>query len=267
MQEMIVNFLLRMCFVLGESKEKDLQVGLSCCSAMHGVVEQAGSLPGLFSLSNGTVAYVVSVARQTSDFRNDAARLYVLQPHQPLPRTLSHVCRGLPSRRPVCAIQCWICAVQALQKHAMFVLTDALQIWPGACIKMNYVPKLLQANTQMQLDPPPALVTGLDILQRVMEVQPQKAIQVRSHRTAARTSQNYALLWCSALLADCESCSGDGPLPGVAAIGKLDSDPGSLHVYPLQQQRNSPEYADNTCFAFHPECCAFVDHEYFDSHL
>ena len=31
MQEMIVNFLLRMCFVLGESKEKDLQVGLLCC--------------------------------------------------------------------------------------------------------------------------------------------------------------------------------------------------------------------------------------------
>ena len=35
MQEMIVNFLLRMCFVLGESKEKDLQVGLPCCSDMH----------------------------------------------------------------------------------------------------------------------------------------------------------------------------------------------------------------------------------------
>ena len=27
MQEMIVNFLLRMCFVLGEAKDRDLQVG------------------------------------------------------------------------------------------------------------------------------------------------------------------------------------------------------------------------------------------------
>ena len=62
----------------------------------------------------------------------------------------------------------------------MFVLTEALQIWPSASIKMNYVAKLLQANTSLQLDPPPALVTGLDILQRVMEVQPQKAVQVRA---------------------------------------------------------------------------------------
>ena len=81
----------------------------------------------------------------------------------------------------------------------MFVLTDALQIWPGACIKMNYVPKLLQANTQMQLDPPPALVTGLDILQRVMEVQPQKAIQVRHirpQRGPARPVPCYDALLC-----------------------------------------------------------------------
>ena len=60
---------------------------------------------------------------------------------------------------------------QALYETTLGLLEEALQLWPGVNVRMHYVDKLLSANRANNLNPPPALLTGLHILTRVLDTQ------------------------------------------------------------------------------------------------
>ena len=67
--------------------------------------------------------------------------------------------------------------MQALLTHTKAVLGKALSVWPKAAVKVNYISKLLQNNAHHNLDPPPTLLTGLDVMTTLVELQPQKMVQ------------------------------------------------------------------------------------------
>lgn len=69
--------------------------------------------------------------------------------------------------------------MQALLAHTKTVLSKALGVWPKAAVKVNYISKLLQNNAHHNLDPPPTLLTGLDVMSTLVDLQPQKMVQVR----------------------------------------------------------------------------------------
>lgn len=62
-------------------------------------------------------------------------------------------------------------AEQVLYKHTLGVLSEALALWPGAPVRVHYIDKLLTANQQANLNPPPALLTGLQVMRRVLDAQ------------------------------------------------------------------------------------------------
>ncbi|KAL0020642.1 hypothetical protein WJX79_010395 [Trebouxia sp. C0005] len=67
--------------------------------------------------------------------------------------------------------------LQALLAHTKTVLSKALGVWPKAAVKVNYISKLLQNNAHHNLDPPPTLLTGLDVMSTLVDLQPQKMVQ------------------------------------------------------------------------------------------
>ncbi|BDA47386.1 probable transcription-associated protein 1 [Coccomyxa sp. Obi] len=68
-----------------------------------------------------------------------------------------------------------------LHKHTLTLFGEALALWPNVPVKINFINKLLESNIAHNLDPPPALVTGLKLMQRALAVQPTMFIQV-SHQ-------------------------------------------------------------------------------------
>ena len=61
--------------------------------------------------------------------------------------------------------------VQPLYDATLGLLEQALHLWPGTNVRMHYVDKLLTANKAQQLNPPPALLTGLHVMSLVLEIQ------------------------------------------------------------------------------------------------
>ena len=47
-----------------------------------------------------------------------------------------------------------------LLKHALGLLDDTLALWPNVPVKMTFLNRMLEANLQQSLDPPPALLIG-----------------------------------------------------------------------------------------------------------
>ena len=47
-----------------------------------------------------------------------------------------------------------------LLKHALGLLDDTLALWPSVPVKMTFLNRMLEANLQQSLDPPPALLIG-----------------------------------------------------------------------------------------------------------
>ncbi|XP_031475658.1 uncharacterized protein LOC116247605 isoform X2 [Nymphaea colorata] len=67
----------------------------------------------------------------------------------------------------------------AMYKQALDLLSQALEVWPNANVKFNYLEKLLgsfQPSTQSK-DPAAALAQGLDVMNKVLEKQPQLFIR------------------------------------------------------------------------------------------
>lgn len=67
--------------------------------------------------------------------------------------------------------------MQALLVHTKAVLSKALRIWPNAAVKVNYIAKLLQNNAVHNLDPPPTLLTGLNVMETLVGFQPHKMVR------------------------------------------------------------------------------------------
>ena len=68
----------------------------------------------------------------------------------------------------VVADKCWW---QGLYDTTLALLEQALRLWPGTHVRMHYVDKLLSANKAQQLNPPPALLTGLHVMSLVLSIQ------------------------------------------------------------------------------------------------
>ena len=65
-----------------------------------------------------------------------------------------------------------------MYKQALDLLTQALEVWPNANVKFNYLEKLLGNLTPSQSkDPATALAQGLDVMNKVLEKQPRLFIR------------------------------------------------------------------------------------------
>ena len=66
-----------------------------------------------------------------------------------------------------------------MYKQALNLLTQALEVWPNANVKFNYLEKLLGnlSPTPQSKDPATALAQGLDVMNKVLEKQPRLFIR------------------------------------------------------------------------------------------
>lgn len=65
-----------------------------------------------------------------------------------------------------------------MYKHALDLLSQALEVWPNANVKFNYLEKLLSSIQPSQSkDPSTALAQGLDVMNKVLEKQPHLFIR------------------------------------------------------------------------------------------
>ncbi|CAL0331914.1 unnamed protein product [Lupinus luteus] len=66
----------------------------------------------------------------------------------------------------------------AMYKQALELLSQALEVWPNANVKFNYLEKLLSSTQPSQAkDPSTALAQGLDVMNKVLEKQPHLFIK------------------------------------------------------------------------------------------
>lgn len=66
----------------------------------------------------------------------------------------------------------------SMYKQALDLLSQALEVWPNANVKFNYLEKLLSSIQQSQSkDPSTALAQGLDVMNKVLEKQPHLFIR------------------------------------------------------------------------------------------
>lgn len=66
----------------------------------------------------------------------------------------------------------------AMYKQALDLLSQALEVWPNANVKFNYLEKLLSSIQPTQSkDPSTALAQGLDVMNKVLEKQPHLFIR------------------------------------------------------------------------------------------
>lgn len=65
-----------------------------------------------------------------------------------------------------------------MYKQALELLSQALEVWPNANVKFNYLEKLLSSIPPTQSkDPSTALAQGLDVMNKVLEKQPHLFIR------------------------------------------------------------------------------------------
>lgn len=66
----------------------------------------------------------------------------------------------------------------SMYKQALELLSQALEVWPNANVKFNYLEKLLSCLQPSQSkDPATALAQGLDVMNKVLEKQPHLFIR------------------------------------------------------------------------------------------
>ncbi|KAI4325436.1 hypothetical protein MLD38_030837 [Melastoma candidum] len=65
----------------------------------------------------------------------------------------------------------------SMYKQAVELLSQALEVWPGANVKFNYLEKLLSSIQPQSKDPSTALAQGLDVMNKVLEKQPHLFIR------------------------------------------------------------------------------------------
>lgn len=101
----------------------------------------------------------------------------------------------------------------SMYKQALDLLSQALEVWPNANVKFNYLEKLLSSIQQSQSkDPSTALAQGLDVMNKVLEKQPHLFIrnninQISQVHDCNIQVQEYTLLHlCVYLLCMCCFC-------------------------------------------------------------
>ena len=116
---------------------------------------------------------------------------------------------------------------RSMNEQSLKLLSEAMRMWKPVNIKMAYIEKLLASNAQRNLNPMPALVTGLDVMKRALDEQPEnfclssleQVAQVIDPTLASQSSSvvdklaSIVLLVHNAVRAD-----NPGPLPGMQAV-------------------------------------------------
>lgn len=64
-----------------------------------------------------------------------------------------------------------------LYKQALELLSQALEVWPNANVKFNYLERLLSNVPSQSKDPSTALAQGLDVMNKILEKQPHLFIK------------------------------------------------------------------------------------------
>lgn len=84
----------------------------------------------------------------------------------------------------------------SMYKQALELLTQALEVWPNANVKFNYLEKLL-SNIQpsQSKDPATALAQGLDVMNKVLERQPRLFIRNNINHISQVCSSFLKLIW------------------------------------------------------------------------
>lgn len=74
--------------------------------------------------------------------------------------------------------------MSAMYKQALELLSQALEVWPTANVKFNYLEKLLSSlqPSGQNKDPSTALAQGLDVMNKVLEKQPHLFIRNNVHQ-------------------------------------------------------------------------------------
>lgn len=87
-----------------------------------------------------------------------------------------------------------------MYSQALDLLSQALEVWPKANVKFNYLEKLLSSlpNNQNK-DPSTALSQGLEVLNKVLEKQPHLFIR-------NNVQQIIQVRFSSLIVLDCSSC-------------------------------------------------------------
>jgi len=82
---------------------------------------------------------------------------------------------------------------QAMYKQALELLTQALDVWPHANVKFNYLEKILSAQQPagQSKDPATALAQGLDVMNKAVEKQPHLFIRNNVHHIIQVRSVNF----------------------------------------------------------------------------
>lgn len=76
-----------------------------------------------------------------------------------------------------------------MYEQVLDFLSQALEVWPNANVKFNYLEKLLSSMPPSQSDPSTALAQGFDIMNKVLEKQPHLFIK----NNISQISQVYLL--------------------------------------------------------------------------
>ena len=82
-----------------------------------------------------------------------------------------------------------------MYKQALDLLSEALEVWPNANVKFNYLEKLLSSMPPSQSsDPSTALAQGLDVMNKVLEKQPHLFIRNNINQISQVYLLQYSLL-------------------------------------------------------------------------
>ena len=82
-----------------------------------------------------------------------------------------------------------------MYNQALDLLSQALEVWPNANVKFNYLEKLLSSMPPSQSsDPSTALAQGLDVMNKVLEKQPHLFIRNNINQISQVYLLQYSLL-------------------------------------------------------------------------
>lgn len=82
-----------------------------------------------------------------------------------------------------------------MYKQALELLSQALEVWPNANVKFNYLEKLFNSMQPSQSkDPSTALAQGLDVMNKVLEKQPHLFIRNNINQISQVVTYNKHLL-------------------------------------------------------------------------
>ena len=87
-----------------------------------------------------------------------------------------------------------------MYKQALELLSQALEVWPNANVKFNYLEKLLSSIQQSQSkDPSTALAQGLDVMNKVLEKQPHLFIRNNINQISQVRTRVYIYVYCTSM--------------------------------------------------------------------